>query len=42
MVVLPGPDLIISWNDTKIRGAEMENHTLKLLTDAVTSSFSDP
>jgi CubicO group peptidase (beta-lactamase class C family) len=42
MVVLPGLDLIISWNDTKIRGAEMENHTLKLLTDAVTSSFSDP
>jgi len=41
MVVLPGLDLIISWNDTKIRGAEMENHTLKLLKDAVTSSLSN-
>ena len=38
MVVLPGLDLIISWNDTKIRGREMENHTLKLLVDSVTSS----
>jgi hypothetical protein len=37
MVVLPGLDLIISWNDTKIRGAEMENHALKLLKDSVTS-----
>ncbi len=39
MVVLPSLDLIISWNDTKIRGAEMENHVLKLLKDAVTSLF---
>ncbi len=38
MVVLPGLDLIISWNDTKTRGAEMENHMLKLLKDSVTSS----
>jgi CubicO group peptidase (beta-lactamase class C family) len=38
MVVLPGLDLIISWNDTKIEGREMENHTLKLLVDSVTSN----
>ncbi len=35
MVVMPGMDLIISWNDTKIRGSEMENHTLRLLKDSV-------
>ncbi len=35
MVVMPGKDLIISWNDTKIRGSEMENHALKLLKDSV-------
>jgi len=40
MVVLPGTDLIISWNDTKIEGREMENHTLKLLTDSVISTAS--
>ena len=40
MVVLPGLDLIISWNDTKIKGREMENHTLKLLKDLVRSSAS--
>jgi len=38
MVVMPGKDLIISWNDTKIRGSEMENHILKLLKDSVTIS----
>lgn len=37
MVVLPSLDMIISWNDTKIKGAEMENHTLKLLKDSVTA-----
>ncbi len=40
MVVLPRLDLIISWNDTKIRGREMENHTLKLLVDSVTTTAS--
>jgi len=35
MVVIPSLDMIISWNDAKIRGAEMENHTLKLLKDSV-------
>jgi hypothetical protein len=34
MVVMPALDMIISWNDTKIKGAEMENHTLKLLKDS--------
>jgi hypothetical protein len=38
MVVMPGLDLIISWNDTKIRGSEMENHTLKLLKDSMITS----
>jgi CubicO group peptidase (beta-lactamase class C family) len=36
MVVIPSLELIISWNDTKIRGSEMENHALKLLSDSVT------
>ena len=35
MVVMPSKNLIISWNDTKIRGSEMENHTLRLLKDSV-------
>jgi CubicO group peptidase (beta-lactamase class C family) len=38
MVVIPSLDLIISWNDTKIRGSEMENHTLKLLKDSILES----
>jgi hypothetical protein len=38
MVVLPGLDLIISWNDTKIEGREKENHTLKLLVESVISN----
>ncbi len=36
MVVMPGLELIISWNDTKIRGSEMESHALRLLKDSVT------
>jgi CubicO group peptidase (beta-lactamase class C family) len=36
MVVVPRLNLIISWNDTKIRSREMENHVLKLLRDSVT------
>jgi CubicO group peptidase (beta-lactamase class C family) len=31
MVVVGSMDLIISWNDTRIRGAEMENRVLGLL-----------
>jgi CubicO group peptidase (beta-lactamase class C family) len=37
MIVMPGLDLIVSWNDAKIRSAEMENYALKLLKDSVTS-----
>ncbi|UCG48298.1 MAG: serine hydrolase [Phycisphaerales bacterium] len=35
MVVMPGLDLIVSWNNTKIKGHEKVNHALKLLKDAV-------
>ena len=35
MVVIPSLDLIISWNDSRIRGADMENKALKILTDAI-------
>jgi hypothetical protein len=38
MVVLPGLDMIISWNDAKIRSPEMENHALGLLVQAVSAS----
>ncbi|MHC4424526.1 MAG: DUF5060 domain-containing protein [Planctomycetota bacterium] len=37
MVVVPSLDLIISWNDAKIRSAEMENHALGLLVAAASS-----
>jgi CubicO group peptidase (beta-lactamase class C family) len=35
MVVLPGLDLIVSWNNTRIEGRDMEGEALKRLTDAV-------
>ncbi|NIP27178.1 MAG: hypothetical protein GWN67_22515 [Phycisphaerae bacterium] len=35
VVVLSDLDLIVSWNDTKIRGNKMVNHALKLLKDSV-------
>jgi len=35
IVVLPGLDLIVSWNDTRIDGREMENRALKFLIDTV-------
>ena len=38
MVVVPALDLIVSWNDTKIRSAEMENHALGLLKEATISA----
>lgn len=38
MVVLPSLDMIISWNDTKIRGADMENRVLGLLTQAASAT----
>ena len=37
MVVVPSLDLIVSWNDAKIRSAEMENHALGLLVQAASS-----
>ncbi len=35
MVVMPGPDLIVSWNDTRVEGNEKVNYALRLLKDAV-------
>jgi CubicO group peptidase (beta-lactamase class C family) len=35
MVVLPGLDLIVSWNNTEVRAREKENRALELLVDAV-------
>ncbi|HEV58013.1 MAG TPA: hypothetical protein ENN87_11065 [Phycisphaerales bacterium] len=36
MVVLPGLDLIVSWNDTRIEGREKENEALRRLVQSVT------
>ncbi len=36
MVVLPSLDLIVSWNDTRIDGRDMENEALRRLLGAVT------
>ncbi|MBN1817671.1 MAG: serine hydrolase [Sedimentisphaerales bacterium] len=35
MVVLPGLDVIVCWNDTQIEGRDKENHTLKLLVESI-------
>jgi CubicO group peptidase (beta-lactamase class C family) len=35
MVILPGLDLIVSWNDSKTRGRQQESQALKLLVEAV-------
>jgi len=35
MVVMPSLNLIISWNDTRISGSQMENHVLKLLKECI-------
>jgi hypothetical protein len=37
MIVMPGLDLIICWNDTKIEASKMVNHALRLLKDSVIS-----
>ena len=37
MVVMPSLDLIVSWNDAKIRGNKMVNRALKLLKESVIS-----
>jgi CubicO group peptidase (beta-lactamase class C family) len=34
MVVIPSLDLVISWNDAKVRSRQMENEALKLLVEA--------
>jgi len=41
MVVVPSLDLIVSWNDAKIRSAEMENHALGLLVHAASSRIGN-
>jgi len=38
MIVLPGLDLIVSWNDTRIDSREKENNALGLLLAAVSES----
>ncbi len=35
MVVLPSLDMIVSYNNTRVQGPEMENHALGLATQAV-------
>jgi len=35
MVVIPSLDLIVSWNDAKVRGREMENEALRRLVAAI-------
>jgi hypothetical protein len=34
MVLMPTKDIIVSWNDTKIKGSAMVNNALKLLLEA--------
>jgi len=38
MVVLPSLDLIVSWNDARVRGAGKENEALRRLVQAVTDA----
>ncbi len=42
MVVLPSLDLIISWNDSDVRGRDAENEVLRMLVAAVVASDADP
>jgi len=35
MVVIPGLDVVMSWNDAQVRGRERENRPLKLLVKSV-------
>ncbi len=37
MAVMPSLDLIVSWNDSRVRSREMENHAFQLLLQAVGS-----
>jgi CubicO group peptidase (beta-lactamase class C family) len=34
MVVIPGHDIVVSWNDAKIKSRDMENRALKMLVEA--------
>jgi len=36
MVLIPSLDLIVSWNDTKVKGDDVESRALKMLVDAMT------
>jgi len=38
MVVMPNKDIIVSWNDTKIKNSVMVNNALKLLLEAADTS----
>jgi dienelactone hydrolase len=35
MAVIPGLDLVLSWNDSRLRTPEQEDHAFQILTDAV-------
>jgi len=35
MIVIPSLDLIVSWNDARVKGREMENEALRRLIEAV-------
>ncbi len=39
MIVIPSLDLILSWNDARIRGRDMENQALGLLREAADSDW---
>jgi hypothetical protein len=41
MFVIPGMDLIVCWNDSKITGRDMENHALSLLMKSVSKRTLD-
>jgi hypothetical protein len=38
VVVMPSLDLVVSWNDTRIKGSVKVNHALKFLMEAAGSS----
>lgn len=35
MAVIPGHDLVMSWNDANVKGHEAENEAFRLLVQAV-------
>jgi hypothetical protein len=40
--VIPSLDVVVSWNDSAIKGRDMENRALKLLADSVGRTKSGP